>query len=142
MKTILFNIFLFVFLLSACGSPRPAVSDTVDNSGFTTARTPDGDRVIEVSNYVSLADLLSRMPGLYVSDRGVNTQVSYRGRNPLFVLDGIPLGYDFRSIDGVVSPQAIAEVELYDPIEATAMFGRRGGNGAIEVRTSTSRQRD
>lgn len=141
MKTILFNMLAFVLLVGACGSPRPA-TERVDNSGFTsaTARTPDGDRVIEVSNYVSLADLLSRMPGLYVSARGPYTQVLYRGNNPLFVLDGIPLGYDFRSIDGVVSPQAIAEVELYDPIEATAMFGRQGGNGAVEVRTSSTQR--
>ncbi len=61
--------------------------------------------------------------------------VTIRGRIPLYVVDGIPIGHSYFEANNAVSVFDIDYVEvLKDPTE-TAIYGRRGSNGVIVINT-------
>jgi TonB-linked SusC/RagA family outer membrane protein len=70
---------------------------------------------------------------------GGNSTVQIRGvssvngdTEPLFIMDGIPVDQDnFRSIN----PQEIESIEVLKDAAATAIYGNRGANGVIVIKT-------
>ncbi|MBA3341605.1 MAG: TonB-dependent receptor plug domain-containing protein [Gemmatimonadaceae bacterium] len=87
--------------------------------------------------------LTSRFPGVSVTrapDGGIAIRIrgatSFEGSNaPLFVIDGIavepgPNG----SLTGIV-PNDIETIEVLKDASATAMYGMRGANGVIVIKT-------
>jgi len=88
--------------------------------------------------------LQGQVAGLTIStgsgQPGANSTVILRGYGslngavePLFVIDGVPLSADnFRSL----SPQSIESISILKDAGATAIYGNRGANGVIIVRTS------
>lgn len=118
-----------LLLLFACSTPSDTTTDTDPNPRPT--RTADGEMVVEVPNPVTLDDLLQRLPGVSVS----GTRVLLRGRQPLFVLDGVPLGKDYSSVQRTVVPNDVAEVRaLTNPVD-TNRWGMPGANGVIVIST-------
>lgn len=119
---------LLVFL-SACGTTYDAASDN------NTERDPyDGKRVTEIQNPRSLADFLIRAPGVAF----VNGEVSIRGGGPpLFIIDGVPVGNGYYSASSALNPLDIESVEVISGPE-TAIYGRRGMNGVVVIRTKMS----
>jgi TonB-linked SusC/RagA family outer membrane protein len=87
--------------------------------------------------------LAGRAPGVSVvsdvSNPGAATSVRIRGRNsitagsdPLYVVDGIPLGTD---VGSELDPTNIESVEILKDASATAIYGARGANGVVLVTT-------
>ena len=72
---------------------------------------------------------------------GANSQVQLRGVNsingntePLFIIDGAPVDEDnFRSLN----PQDIQSISVLKDAGATAIYGNRGANGVIVIKTRT-----
>ena len=66
--------------------------------------------------------------------RGIN---SINGNTaPLFIIDGTPVDEDnFRSIN----PQEIASVDVLKDAAATAVYGNRGANGVVVIKTKQGR---
>jgi TonB-dependent SusC/RagA subfamily outer membrane receptor len=64
--------------------------------------------------------------------RGSNTSI-LGGEEPLFVLDGMV----YESADGLNSldPNAIESISVLKDAGATAIYGSRGANGVIVIRT-------
>ena len=114
---------LFIFL-SACSSSRPA-------NGKKTF--PD-HTIIQVHHPVSLTNLLLQAPGVIVEE-GVNPRVYIRGRNPLFVLDGVQMGFNYGDILRLVDINTVAAVEILRNPTETFMYGRNGANGVIVIHT-------
>lgn len=56
---------------------------------------------------------------------------SLRGRRPLIVVDGVPLGTDSYNI----SPDDIQSINVLKGANAAALYGASGGNGAIQITT-------
>lgn len=119
-----------VVLLSACGTTYDTASD----------RNPDerdeyrGKRVTEIQNPQSLADFLLRAPGVAI----VNGEVSIRGGGPpLFIIDGVPVGNGYYSASSAINPLDIQSVEIVSGPD-TAIYGRRGINGVVVIRTKTA----
>ena len=54
-----------------------------------------------------------------------------RGKNPLVVVDGVPLGTDTYNI----SPDDIESINVLKGANAAALYGSVGGNGAIQITT-------
>jgi len=59
---------------------------------------------------------------------------SLRGKNPLIVIDGIPVDTDFYD----VSPNNIADINVLKGTTASALYGSRGRNGAILITTKNA----
>jgi TonB-dependent SusC/RagA subfamily outer membrane receptor len=89
--------------------------------------------------------LMARVPGLYVTRAGDGTLVArLRGPTtltgdlePLFVLDGIPLAQNGLGNLSAVSPRDIASIDVLKDPTSTAMYGARGANGVIVIRTKS-----
>lgn len=87
--------------------------------------------------------LQSQIPGLNIStgsgQPGANSTVILRGYGsingnvePLYVIDGVPLNVDnFRSLN----PNDIESISVLKDAGATAIYGNRGANGVIIVKT-------
>ena len=125
----------------ACADPaterldEPAYDDTAVEE--RARRAPERGREIEVDAFAfqNLDDWLVRAPGVFVRGAGPNAVVTLRGAYPLYVIDNVPLGFSYADANAMVAPQDIASVEVLNGPEATALYGRLGGNGAIVVRT-------
>jgi len=89
--------------------------------------------------------LQGQVPGLNITTTtgqpGANSLVQLRGVNsingntePLFIIDGTPVDEDnFRSLN----PQDIESISVLKDAGATAIYGNRGANGVIIIKTKT-----
>ncbi|MEZ4953162.1 MAG: TonB-dependent receptor plug domain-containing protein [Saprospiraceae bacterium] len=127
-KLIIFaSSFSFILLLTACTATHPT----------TSSEPPLNQTIIYVDHPVSLTSMLLNVPGVRVEEAGMNTKVYLRGRRPLFVVDGVQIGYNFADVLSMVDVNSVAAIEvLKDPSE-TFMYGRMGANGVIVFHTGT-----
>jgi TonB-dependent SusC/RagA subfamily outer membrane receptor len=91
--------------------------------------------------------LMARFPGVMVSrtpDGGVSVRIRggssiYGSNEPLYVLDGIPIQPGPNGSLSGISPEDIESIKvLKDPAE-TAMYGVRGANGVIVIKSKRPR---
>ena len=111
---------------------------------------PDTSRVVLTAEDIARAPgqsleqlLLAHVPGLYVT-RSPNGQavVHMRGTTtlmgedePLFVVNGIPLGPNPWGNLNAINIHDIETVEVLRDAAATAEYGSRGSNGVIIIKT-------
>lgn len=131
-KIIIYTGLLLGLFLTSCSTSGRLPN--VDDNAKTEDKFKD-DTVIAISEPQSLADFLVHAPGVYVDQGFGGTVATIRGRIPLYVVDGIPIGNSYMEANNVVSVHDIDYVEvLKDPTE-TALYGRRGSNGVIVINT-------
>jgi TonB-dependent SusC/RagA subfamily outer membrane receptor len=144
---------ILVGLLAACArsggpatDPKPQPVATADRSGSTLSadeigRSP-GDPIEKL--------LMTRSPGVWVgrtSDGSVAVRIrgsgSLIGNNePLYVVDGVPFQPGSDGGLAGVNPYDIASIKvLKDPADLT-MYGVRGANGVILIKTKRSQKPD
>ena len=85
--------------------------------------------------------ITGKVAGLTVSNpTGLFQAPSFtlRGKTPLIVIDGIPVSTDFYDI----SPDDIVDITVLKGTSASALYGYRGGNGAIQITTSRGEKSD
>jgi TonB-dependent SusC/RagA subfamily outer membrane receptor len=135
---------LTLFLLAACSRRTaqhisPPTSDPSRPPG--TVLTADD---IQRSPGQSLEQLLlARVPGLMLTRapdghavlhlRGTTTLLG--DEEPLFVVNGIPLGPNAAGNLSAIDPHDIETVQVLRDAASTAAFGMRGANGVILIRT-------
>lgn len=118
---------------------------TTTRNASSAAVTTITSRTIEGRPNASMVQTLQgQVPGLNITtgsgQPGANSTVVLRGVGsisgsvePLYVIDGVPLGSDsFRTI----APQSIESISILKDAGATSIYGNRGANGVIVVRTS------
>ena len=136
--------FLTLFLLAACSRRTsqqtfPQTSDPSRPPG--TVLTAED---IQRSPGQSLEQLLlARVPGLTMTRapdghavlhlRGTTTLLG--DEEPLFVVNGIPLGPNAAGNLSAVDPHDIETVQVLRDAASTAAYGIRGANGVIFIRT-------
>lgn len=143
---------LTMVVLSGCAltkpPPEPPDPDAVD-VGYGTA---DKDHVTgsvasfrmddqPVVHTQTLADMLARIPGVQVVELpGGNVSVRIRGTNsfmggeePLWVIDGMVVTTG-GGLDGI-NPSTIESVTVLKDAGSTAIYGSRGANGVILIKT-------
>lgn len=126
MKKLSIKLSLFVLLAAIAGCA---------SGGNMAAETS------EMSRNLTLKEHLMRK-GVTVSGTGATTMVYIRqmgreGRQPLFVVDGNAVGRSFPAATSLVTPEEIAEVEVYTPAQA-ARWGGRGAYGVIVITTKSA----
>jgi TonB-dependent SusC/RagA subfamily outer membrane receptor len=146
---------LTVLFLAACATTQlseggqPSDAETVEIgygavekdhlAGSTT--THEGD-AIHKGHPRTLAGMLSRIPGVRVIDMvegGLTVRIRgsssfLGGEEPLFVIDGMPI----QSTDGAlntINPDTIESIRVLKNADATAIYGSRGANGVILIKT-------
>lgn len=113
---------------------------------------PDTSRVVLTADDIARAPaqsleqlLLAHVPGLYVTRapdghavlhmRGPTTLMGEQ--EPLFVVNGIPLGPNPLGNLNAINPRDIETVEVLRDAAGTAEYGSRGANGVIIIRTKS-----
>ncbi len=130
---------LFVGLVAGCASSGKT------SRGNDTMGPAVTSEDIDRTPAVPLEDLLTgRIPGVWVtraSDGGIVIRIrgatSINGSNePLYVLDGVPIqpASPGGSLTGI-SPNDIASIEVIKDAIGTAIYGVRGANGVIVIKT-------
>ncbi len=86
---------------------------------------------------LDLTEMLRKVPGLAVSGSGTHAQVTIRGASsinantePLYVLDGTPMGHSFHTVAGIIDPNEVKSIHVLKGADA-AIYGVQGGNGVI-----------
>lgn len=89
---------------------------------------------------LELADHLRKVSGLTVTGKGPNVSIRVRGvksihagTEPLFVLDGTPVGTSYGMIADAINPNDIKSIRVLKGPDAT-IYGTRGANGVILIR--------
>ncbi|MCD7977342.1 MAG: SusC/RagA family TonB-linked outer membrane protein [Tannerellaceae bacterium] len=145
-------------VVTALGIKRQARS-----IGYSTASV-SGDEFTEARD-LNLGNALSgKVAGVSVSGNatgaGGSSRVTIRGNasitgnnQPLYVIDGIPFdnsnfgnagqwgGLDMGDGLNAINPDDIAEIQVLKGAAASALYGYRGGNGAILITTKTGTQK-
>lgn len=121
---------------------------TISKAKVSTASTQLNAKTIENRPNGNLVQTLAgQVAGLDVSissgQPGANALIQLRGVNsingntePLFILDGIPVDEDnFRSIN----QNEVESITVLKDAGATAVYGSRGANGVIVIKTKTGK---
>ncbi len=133
------------------GELPEAVVTATRESNLTSIVVYDLDRSDELRKLtpaLSLDEVLSELPGLFVSDRGNATlgeRISIRGmgwraafgvRGVQILLDGIPLTMpDGQAVADIVSPSMIKRAELLNG--PSSLFWGNGSGGVLNLSTAT-----
>lgn len=137
-KAILILIPLFLSSIIGCSTSQSAV----ENDGFDVVNeTPDNAVSNQLDYYRSLADFLYRVPGVQLTGPSSNPTVTVRGISsinsgiePLYVIDGQPVGTNYLTVNGMLNVRDIDHVQVLKGSEAT-LYGVRGANGVIVITT-------
>lgn len=115
---------------------------TKETSSISSA-TISAESITNRPNASFLQTLSGQIPGVNIAggsgQPGSNATINIRGVNsingdtePMFIIDGAPVDADnFRSLN----PNEIASVSVLKDAGATAIYGNRGGNGVIIIKT-------
>lgn len=135
---------------------KPVVQEERVNIGYgavakdeltVSAATLDTDEIQRERPAATVEEMLEgRFPGvkvlrtaagLRVEIRGVGSL--YGGKEPLYVIDGIPvLSGPGGGLTGI-NPADVAEITVLKDAAATAIYGSRGANGVVVITTKDSR---
>jgi len=140
--------------LPACAHPgagggqvadHPQVADTTHPANRSPTTVTSVDSRVGANEPIEMA-LQGKVPGIEVTrtnDGGVAIRIrgpgSFFGNNePLYILDGVPITPGANgSITGLNARDIESIQVLKDPAE-TAIYGVRGGNGVIVIKTKTA----
>ena len=137
-----------VILVAACGGrgsenrPAPALATGSE------VLTPPGvrDTAVDRSHYESvIAMIRGKAPGLQVIEvapgqfelriRGANQSLQEAGEEPLVVLDGMASSRPAGQLLMSLNPQDVVSIEVLKDVASTAVYGTRGANGVLIIRT-------
>ena len=111
---------------------------TVDRDHLAGSVTTVQGEDVQVAQPRTLAEMLRRVPGVQVSEPSAGTMsVRIRGtgsflggKEPLYVLDGMVI----HALGGI-NPNTIESITVLKIADATAIYGSRGANGVILIKT-------
>lgn len=128
------------FGLTSCYSPRRAPVDG-RGSAVSDANTIERNRGLDNPS-ISLIDMIRQIPGVEV---GGDNSIAIRGvrsmnlnNEPLFVLDGIPIGVGYDSVSGL-DPQTIARISVIKDGSGVTRYGTSAANGVIMLESKKAK---
>lgn len=97
----------------------------------------------DYSQYSTLVEVLQSVQGLRVMGSGNNAKVFMSGynttnatnREPLFVVDGIPVGSSLANLNGILTPIMVKSIKTVRGMQATSRYGDEGLYGVVQITT-------
>jgi TonB-dependent SusC/RagA subfamily outer membrane receptor len=139
---------LLVLLVAACGGSRtertPRTDPAAEASTVTAAeidRSAPGDQPIEKVLAGRVAGVnVTRTPdgGIAVRIRGASSV--YGNNEPLYIVDGIPIQAGPGGALTGINPYDIESIRVLKDAADIAMYGSRGANGVIIVKTKRAKK--
>ncbi len=128
MKTVFALVCVFS-ILTACQTGHPIQQNVSDTSPF--------------QRYRSLADALKIYGAVQVSGTGVQQKVTMRrngvaASEPLYVLDGLPLGSNYRSANHAVNMAQVKQIKVMSNLHELVRYGAQSYGGVILIKTTES----
>ncbi|HEU4994974.1 MAG TPA: TonB-dependent receptor plug domain-containing protein [Gemmatimonadaceae bacterium] len=138
----LFSAGIVSVLATACSHgqtarPEPPAPNTVTSQDI---QNQPGESIEKILGNKVAGVRVSRTPdgSIAVQIRGGS---SINGNNePLYVLDGVPIIPGAGGVLSGVSPNDIQSIEVLKDAASTAMYGSRGANGVIVIKTKKPRK--
>jgi TonB-dependent SusC/RagA subfamily outer membrane receptor len=145
---------LALLLLTGCALTRPPQDEAPSNTetvdiGYGAVEKDNvvGSVATELTedqpvvNSMTLANMLAKIPGVQVIDRpGGEFSVRIRGTNsfmggeePLYVIDGMVVATG-GGLSGI-NPSTVESITVLKDAGSTAIYGARGANGVILIKT-------
>lgn len=100
---------------------------------------PEEDQNPTQLYYNNLADVIKATGKAFVSGegdiriRGIN---SIRGdTRPFFIVNDVPMGRDYRRVNGSINVQQIEKLEIISSLSELAVYGAQGNSGVIKITT-------
>jgi len=140
---------LLAALLAGCSQAGPRTAETPAPKQAGTAQVATADDVRQSPNVPIEQQLMARSPGVVIartSEGNLTIRIrggssSVQGNNaPLYIVDGVPFS---PSTDGGLSglnPHDIQSIRVLKDATDITMYGSRGANGVIVIKTKQSRQ--
>ncbi len=94
----------------------------------------EGEKLVKAREPSAISNLTGRVAGLQIANAPElfkAPQVLLRGKEPLIVVDGVPINSDTWNL----SPDDIESYTVLKGPTASALYGSRGQNGAIQITT-------
>lgn len=130
----------FTLAMTSCSSTKSGAKPA-NPTGTSDANTV----TMGNASNLTLVDYLRKVPGLRITGRGSSATVMVRGagsiggnNEPLFVLDGSPLGNSFSQVASSIDVNDIAKVKVLKDTASTSSYGVQGSAGVIEITTKKS----
>ena len=137
---------LLVGLIFGCAHGNATTRDEPANAPYPT---PDHSNIVtsddlERSPTESIEKILmSKVPGVWISrtaDGGIAIRIrgasSLMGNTePLYIIDDVPINSGPNGALTGINPHDIASIEVLKDATGTAMYGVRGANGVIIIKT-------
>lgn len=135
MKKIYFNIsclaVAFMMVVAGCATSGGASESNSEGTSETIVNDPS----------TPLSMYLQKIPGVQVIGSGNNISIKIRGASsfmtssePLYVIDGIPVGNSYLQADRMVNLHYVSSIRVLKGSDAS-IYGVRGGNGVIMIET-------
>ena len=137
-----------LFLIWSCEPKKKVLIDATDKVeiGYGSQRASNKTTAVdhikndsENPQNLTLADMLRRVPGVRVSGQGSNVEVYIRGASslegnnqPLYVLDGSPIGNDYALVERRIDLNDIESVSVLRDSGA-AVYGSRATGGVVLI---------
>ena len=138
---------LVVGIVSGCarahGKSQGDMADTTPSTPSPPSSTVTAEDIQRTPTMSIVQLLMSRFPGVEVTRTAEgDVSVRIRGRTsilastePLYVLDGIPIQPGPNGSLSGINPYDIESIEVLKDAARTAMYGGRGANGVIVIKT-------
>jgi TonB-dependent SusC/RagA subfamily outer membrane receptor len=139
----LLSLGLLVGFMAGCASRparrEPATNTTVTAEDIRNNPTQPIEKVLQ-----------AKVPGVWVTrtpDGGIAVQIRgntslYGEQQPLYVIDGVPIQPGPNGALTGINPYDIESIEVLKDAADTAMYGMRGSNGVIVIKTKKPKRPD
>ncbi|KYG79644.1 TonB-dependent receptor plug domain-containing protein [Roseivirga echinicomitans] len=110
----------------------------------STSGTANRQKAVkDYSQYNTLVEVLQSVQGLRVMGNGSSAKVFMSGynttnatnREPLFVVDGIPVGSSLVNLNGMLTPVMVKSIKTVRGMQATSRYGDAGLYGVVQITT-------
>lgn len=130
-------------MLTGCGPRRaaeqPSPKRATDPSAAAATVNPDGrvpaESVEQMLEGRIAGVVVSRTPDGSIAVRIRGASSAYGNNEPLYILDGLPLQPGPNGALAGINPRDIASIRVLKEAADIAMYGSRGANGVIIIKT-------
>lgn len=141
---------LLIGLLAGCAHATSTGEGDVEDAPEPSGKIITADDIERAPGKPIEEILAQRFPGVHVErarDGGIVVRIrgrtSIRGRNePLYVIDGIPIEPGPGGSLFGINPYDIESIEVLTDAATTTMYGVRGANGVIVIKTKEAPRPD